>query len=84
MLVAYLDAIGRKLEYCGDYRAGVRLMFTMDDVRASMAMLMNGDLSIRRWISSLIGNTEFTPFARDDALPAVKDLSKLFRSFARL
>lgn len=84
MLVAYLDAIGRDLEYREDYKAGVRVMFTKDDVRASMAMFMNRDLSIGKWISSLVGDTEFTPFARDDALPAVKDLSKMVRSFARL
>lgn len=83
MLVAYLDAIGRDLEYSEDYKTGVKLMFVTDDIRASLAMFMKGDMGIRRWISSLLGETDYTPYARDDALPFIKDLSRTIESIIK-
>ena len=83
MLAAYLDAIGRGSEYSENYPSGAKLMFTVDDIRASLAMLMKRELSVGQWISSLLGETEHVPYARDDILPFIKDISNLLQSIFR-
>lgn len=83
MLVAYLDATGKDLEYSEDYKAGIKLIFPMDDIRASVTMFMKGDLSISEWISSLSGEKEYLPYAQDDAMPFLKDISSTIKSITK-
>jgi len=74
MLVAYLDAIGRETRYSEDYEAGVKWMQLEEDLRASIHLFMNGNLSIREWISSLRGKKDHSLYARDDLRPLVMSL----------
>jgi len=74
MLIAYLDAIGRDTKYSEDYEAGVKWVFLRDDVRSAMRMMLNGDLSIREWISSLLGNKDYLSYAKDDFGPFIMSL----------
>ncbi len=69
MLIAYLDAIGRDMEYSEDYEAGVKWIFLWDDLRSSMRMLINGNLTIQEWISSYSGKKDFLSYAKDDPKP---------------
>lgn len=84
MFAAYLDAIGKDTTYKEDYEAGVKLMFLNDDIRSSIKMIRNGDLSIREWISSLRGRKDYSPFASDDPMPFIMDLPNSFRDISKL
>mgnify|MGYP001100523566 CR=1 FL=1 len=74
MLIAYLDAIGRDTKYSEDYEAGVKWVFLGNDLRSAMKMMLNGDLSIREWISSLLGKKDYVSYAKDDLRPFVMSL----------
>lgn len=74
MLVAYLDAIGKDTQYSEDYEAGVKWIYFKDDFRSSVKMIMNGDLSVQQWISSLSGKKDYLLFASDDTGPFVMSL----------
>lgn len=84
MLTAYLDAIGKDTAYKEDYEAGIKLIFLNDDVRSSIKMFRNGDLSIREWISSLRGKKDYTPYASDDPMPFIMDLPNSIRDIKKL
>jgi len=74
MLIAYLDAIGKDTEYCEDYEAGVKWIFLKDDLSSSLRMLIDGSLTIREWISSLLGRKDFLSYAKDDLRPFLMSL----------
>jgi len=81
MLIAYLDAIGRDIEYRENYEAGIKLIFLRDDIRSAIKMFMNGDLSMREWLSSLAGKRDYTPYARDDPMPFILGVSHDIKDF---
>lgn len=74
MLIAYLDAIGRDLEYSEEYEAGFKWAFLRDDLRSAMKMMLNGDLSSGEWISSLQGKKDYLLYSRDDQRPFIMSL----------
>jgi len=74
MLIAYLDAIGRDIKYSENYEAGIKWIFLRDDLRSAMRMVLNGDLGIREWISSLFGKKDYVSYAKDDLRPFVMSL----------
>jgi D-aspartate ligase len=84
MLTAYLDAIGNDTIYKEDYEAGIKLIFLNDDIRSSIKMFRNGDLSIREWISSLRGKKDYVPYASDDPMPFFMDLPNSIRDINKL
>ena len=74
MLIAYLDAIGRDVKYSEDYEAGIKWLFLRDDLRSVIRMIMNGDLGISEWISSLLGKKDYVSYAKDDLRPFIMNL----------
>lgn len=76
MLISYLDAIGKDTKYSEDYEAGVKWVFLRDDLRAAMTMILNGDLGLREWISSLLGKKDYASYAKDDLRPFVMSLPR--------
>ena len=74
MLIAYLDVIGKDTKYSEDYEAGVKWVFLRDDLRSSMKMIINGNLTVREWISSLLGKKDFLSYAKDDLKPFFMNL----------
>jgi len=74
MLIAYLDAIGRDIKYSEDYETGFKWVFLRDDIRSAMKMMLNGDLSVREWISSLLGKKDYMSYAKDDLRPFIISL----------
>lgn len=74
MLLAYLDAIGEHTKYSEDYEVGFKWLFLAADLRATMRMMLNGDLSIQEWISSLLGKKDYLSYAKDDLRPFVMNL----------
>ena len=69
MLVAYLDAVGRSPLYSEDYEAGAKWVNLEDDLRSSILMLANDDLSIREWAFSFRGRKDYSLYAKDDLRP---------------
>jgi predicted ATP-grasp superfamily ATP-dependent carboligase len=74
MLTAYLDAIGRDIKYLEDYEAGVKWLFLRDDLRSAIRMVLNGDLGIHEWVSSLLGKKDHISYAKDDLRPFIMNL----------
>jgi D-aspartate ligase len=74
MLIAYLDAIGRDIKFSEDYEAGIKWVFLRDDFRSAIKMMLNGDLTLREWLSSLSGKKDYVSYARDDLRPFVMSL----------
>ena len=74
MLIAYLDAIGRDVEYSENYETGFKWVFLKDDIRSAMRMILNGDLDFREWISSLLGKKDYISYAKDDLRPFIISL----------
>ena len=74
MLIAYLDAIGRDIKYSEDYETSFKWVFLRDDIRSAMKMMLNGDLSGREWISSLLGKKDYMSYAKDDLRPFIISL----------
>ena len=77
MLFAYLDAIGEDMKYSEDYESGVKWIFLRDDLRSSIRMFINGNLTVREWISSLLGKKDFLSYARDDIRPFLMSLPQI-------
>ncbi len=77
MSIAYLDAIGKATKYSENYKVGVKWVFLKDDLRSSVRMLVNGDLTIREWIHSLLGEKDFMYYAKDDLRPFLMSLPNL-------
>jgi len=75
MLIAYLDAIGRDVEYSEDYEAGIKWVFLRNDFRSTVRMILHGDLGIQEWISSLLGKKDYASYAKDDLRPFVMSLT---------
>lgn len=82
---SYLDAIGEKHEYAEEYRTGIRSMYLLNDLKASMNMILKGSLGPSEWVSSLQGNTRFAFFQTEDLSPFVmnsaKQLLMIFKRF---
>ena len=74
MLAAYLDAIGRHVEYSEDYETNIKWIMLMYDCISAGRMLVNGDIGIRRWISSLSGRKECMSYSTDDLKPHIMEL----------
>jgi D-aspartate ligase len=74
MLIAYLDAIGRDIKYSEDYEAGIKWVFLRDDLRSAIRMMLNGDLTLREWLSSLSGKKDYESYAKDDLRPFIMSL----------
>jgi D-aspartate ligase len=85
MVAAYLDAIGRHVEYSEDYETNIKWIMLMYDCISASRMLRNGDIGIRQWISSLSGKKEFMSYSNDDLKPYVMDLAiSLARALAAM
>jgi len=69
VLMAYLDKIGKKLDYIEDYETSVKLIYLIDDIKSSLALLARGKFSPRDWASSLTGKRDWALYAKDDPRP---------------
>jgi predicted ATP-grasp superfamily ATP-dependent carboligase len=85
MLIAYLDAIGKDTEYIEHYKAGYRWLELETDVLAASNMILNGELSIPSWLSTLLQpKQEYYPFAKDDLYPFIIKLKRAPTFFRKL
>jgi len=85
--IAYLDAIGQKVEPVSTYYAGKK-WFSLDrDVSAFLQYRKEGSLNLKNWLATLSLDMMHACFARDDLGPTVKlvknNLDKLVHSGIR-
>jgi len=65
ILIAYIDAIGEKINYIDNYEKGIKWVNFLQD----FASAIETRISIRDWIGSLENTREWSYFAVDDFVP---------------
>jgi predicted ATP-grasp superfamily ATP-dependent carboligase len=83
VLMAYLDAIGKKIDYSENYKTGVRWLFLVNDMISSFEMLHKKELSIPEWFSSFKNVRDFAYFSADDPLPWIMSFLYISRGYAQ-
>lgn len=70
-LFAYNRLLGRPTPPVASYREDVRMWDPLKDTRAFLAYRRAGELTLRRWVGSLLYRQHFPTFRLDDPLPAI-------------
>lgn len=71
-VLVYRRALGQNVAPVTDWRENVRLWWPERDVKAALAYRAEGELSLRRWVRSLLGGPVYTPrLALDDPGPTL-------------
>lgn len=82
-LFSYDRLVGRRTPAVDSYREGARLWYPLEDVQAFLRYRRNGELSLRRWVGSLLYR-QHLPVARlDDPLPALVRTARQIWSASR-
>jgi len=85
MLIAYLDAIGEDTEYIEQYKRGYRWLKLGTDILAASSMMLNAELTVPIWLSSLLRpKQEYFSFAKDDPYPFIRRLREAPAIFRKL
>jgi len=71
LFLSYLDAVGEKIEYKQKYVTGLKSLDFWSDIPASVKMILENDLTFRRWLSSLVRVKRFLYFDKTDPLPFI-------------
>jgi predicted ATP-grasp superfamily ATP-dependent carboligase len=69
VMMAYLDAIGEKIEYRETYETGVRWIHFINDVFSLYGMFKNRSIHFSEWVQSYNNIRDYAYFNADDALP---------------
>jgi len=83
ILMAYLDAIGKRIDYTDTYRIGVKWLFFLNDLLSSMKMLHEKQMSISEWLSSLRKVEDYAYFSADDPLPWIVSPLLISRNYTQ-
>ena len=67
VFIAYLDSIGKVLQYTENYEPGIKWAYFLDDLKSSIKT--SGNMTLRDWITSLKGIKDWAFFSIDDLLP---------------
>jgi len=70
--IAYLDAIGQKVEPVSTYQAGKKWLSLERDLSAFLQYRKEGSLALKTWLSTLSFSMMHACFAREDLGPSVK------------
>jgi predicted ATP-grasp superfamily ATP-dependent carboligase len=71
--LAYADAIGQKVS-AGRLRDNVKWIRLVTDVPTAVMEILGGRLTVRKYLASMSGDTEFAVLSLDDPLPFIADL----------
>ena len=67
--IAYLDALGKDVKGIVIKKEHAKWMFMLQDIPSSLKGMLNGELSLRKWIRSYKGKKGYAIFAWDDPAP---------------
>jgi D-aspartate ligase len=70
-VIAYRVASGERPPPAAGFRAGVRLLFLVEDARSFLELRRAGELSTAAWLRSLLHRQRFPVFSVDDPLPSL-------------
>lgn len=76
-LFSYNRLLGRPTPPVGSYREDVRLWDPFNDTRAFLDYRRSGELSLGRWVGSLLHRQHFPTARVDDPLPALLRVSRM-------
>lgn len=82
VLMAYLDAMGRKTSSKDTYRTGMRWIYALNDIQSAMTLFQSGNVSFFEWLSSYKSLVDYAYFAPNDPLPCISNM--LFAGHAYL
>jgi predicted ATP-grasp superfamily ATP-dependent carboligase len=71
VLMAYLEAIGERVKPIEDYELDRNLIYFTEDLKWLSAMFINRKLSLREWLTPVVGKRDWAIFARDDIKPFI-------------
>jgi D-aspartate ligase len=75
-LFSYNRLLGRPTPPIDSYREDVRLWFPLEDTQAFLRQRRSGELSLGRWVGSLLYRQHFPVARMDDPLPALSRTSR--------
>jgi len=67
--IAYLDALGKDMMDMVPRKEQAKWLFMFQDIPSSLKGMVNGELSLRKWIRSYKGKKAYAIFAWDDPAP---------------
>jgi D-aspartate ligase len=67
--MAYLDAIGKKVEKLKPTKESIKWVFMYYDLISALRCILKSELTVDAWIKSLSGRKEYAVFAKDDLFP---------------
>lgn len=70
VLIAYLDAVGKRVNYCETYKTGVKWIHPFSDMRAAMTMFKKGELRLSKYLHSIRHVIDYPYFNAKDLLPS--------------
>jgi predicted ATP-grasp superfamily ATP-dependent carboligase len=71
--LAYADAVGRKVDV-GPVRDNVKWVRLVTDIPTAVSEIIGGRLTVRQYLASVSGDTEFAVLSLSDPLPFLVDL----------
>jgi len=71
--IAYADALGREFKV-GPVREGVKWLRLVTDIPTAVSEIFGGRLTVRQYLASMFGDTEFAVLSLTDPLPFVAEL----------
>ena len=79
--IAYMDAIGKKIDAIYPLKNNFKWLFFYQDLPASVRDIKNHELTIKDWIFSYTGKKEYAIFSWRDPLPFFRFISKIRRTY---
>lgn len=83
ILAAYLEAVGKEAASSEDYETGKYMVYFTDDVKSSLAMFLQNELSLREWASPLVGVKDWVVFAKDDPNPFIMNIPRTLKDVVK-
>jgi predicted ATP-grasp superfamily ATP-dependent carboligase len=81
--IAYLDALDKDVEKYTPNQEQAKWLFIFQDIFSSWNSIVNGNLSLRKWIRSFKGKKEYAVFAWDDPAPFIIGFFRIFIGLSR-
>ena len=74
VLIAYMDAIGRRIPSGENYRTGIRWVYAVNDIQSAVTLFQSGSISLSDWLSSYKSIVDYAYFTPNDPLPCISNL----------
>lgn len=83
ILAAYLESVGKEIVNTENYPAGKYMVYFSDDVKSSLMMLLQKELSLREWATPLTRVRDWVVFAKDDPNPFSMNIPRTLKEIIK-